>query len=133
MVGVPEVDRVVRFPPDPAPGLGHHGVMDEATAFLSTLETTAPDAPTACAGWRAHDLVAHLTAGAAEMAELTEAVATGRDVRATRDFATREAPFVAMADDELRARLVAEAIRLGVAVDALGATPGLTVPFSAAG
>jgi len=104
--------------------------MDEATAFLSTLETTAPDAPTACAGWRAHDLVAHLAAGAAEMAELAEAVARGRDVRATQDFATREAPFVAMADDELRARLVVEAIRLGVAVDALVATPGLTVPFS---
>ncbi len=104
--------------------------MDEATAFLATLEATAPTAPTACAGWTAHDLVAHLTAGAAEMAELTEAVTTGRGARATTSFATREAPYVALDDDELRARLVVEAVRLGVAVDTLAAAPGLTVSFS---
>jgi Mycothiol maleylpyruvate isomerase N-terminal domain len=105
--------------------------MDEATAFLSTLQATAPDAPTACAGWTAHDLVAHLTAGAAEMADLTERAATGQAPRATRDFATREAPFVAMADAELRHRLVLEAIRLGVAIDALAPDgPASTVAFS---
>jgi len=104
--------------------------MDEATAFLTTLDATAPTAPTACAGWTAHELVAHLTAGAAEMADLTEAVTSGRAERATRDLPGREAPFVAMDDDELRARLVVESIRLGDAVDALGATPGQTVGFS---
>ncbi|MGD0381040.1 MAG: maleylpyruvate isomerase N-terminal domain-containing protein [Acidimicrobiales bacterium] len=105
--------------------------MDEATAFLETLDRTAPTSPTACAGWTAHELVAHLTAGAAEMAELTEAVTAGRAERATRDFAEREAPWVAMADDDLRARLVTEAIRLGVAIEALAATgPDPTVPFA---
>jgi hypothetical protein len=105
--------------------------MDEATAFLSTLECTAPTAPTACAGWTAHDLVAHLTAGAAEIADLTEMVTSGRGDRATADFAVREAPFVAMPDDELRVRLVVEAIRLGSAVEALDTDrTGLTVSFA---
>jgi len=105
--------------------------MDEASAFLTTLESTHPASPTACAGWTAHDLVAHLAAGAAEMAELAEAAAMGQAGRATGDFATREAPYVAMADDELRERLVVEAVRLGVAVEKLGSNgPGLTVPFA---
>ena len=105
--------------------------MDEATAFLDTLDRTAPTSPTACARWTAHELVAHLTAGAAEMAELTEAVTTGRGERATRDFSAREAPYAAMADDDLRNRLVVEAIRLSTAIEALGA-PGAprTVPFA---
>jgi len=107
------------------------GAMDEATAFLDTLARTAPNAPTACAQWTAHELVAHLTAGAAEMAELTEAVTAGRGERGTRDFADREAPWVEMADDDLRASLVTEAIRLSVAVEALAAAgPELTVPFA---
>ncbi|HEY5024512.1 MAG TPA: maleylpyruvate isomerase N-terminal domain-containing protein [Acidimicrobiales bacterium] len=105
--------------------------MDEATAFLSTLQNTAPTAPTACAGWTAHQLVAHLTAGAAEMAGLTEAVTSGRGEGATTDFAAREAPYVAMADDELRTRLVVEAIRLSSAIEELDtASTGLTVPFA---
>jgi hypothetical protein len=105
--------------------------MDEATAFLTTLDRTAPRAPTACAGWTAHELVAHLTAGAAEMAELTEAVTSGHAERATRDFSAREAPYAALADDDLRARLVVEAIRLSTAIDALdlGEAPR-TVPFA---
>ena len=122
--------RLVRFPPDPAARRRHHDAMDEATAFLTTLDATAPTAPTACTGWTAHELVAHLTAGAVEMAELTEAAATGRGERATRDLPGREAPFVAMDDDALRARLVTEALRLGDAVEALAAIPGLTVDFS---
>ncbi len=104
--------------------------MEEATAFLATLDATAPGRPTACAGWTAHDLVAHLAAGAAEMADLTESVLEGRPPRPTAGFAEREAPFVAMDDDALRARLVTEALRLDAAVGALG-TSGATVAFSA--
>ena len=70
------------------PGSGTMCAMDEATAFLSTLQSTAPTAPTACTGWTAHDLVAHLTAGAAEMADLTETVTSGHGERATADFAS---------------------------------------------
>jgi len=103
--------------------------MDEATAFLSTLQSTAPTAPTACTGWTAHELVAHLTAGAAEMATLTESVTSGRGDRATTDIAAREAPYVAMPDDDLRARLVVEATRLSAAIEVLQTT-GQTVSFA---
>src|SRR5262249_2219726 len=62
-----------RFPPDGCISRCQCGAMDEATAFLDALDRTPPDAPTACADWTAHELVAHLAAGAAEMADLTEA------------------------------------------------------------
>ncbi|MGZ6964690.1 MAG: maleylpyruvate isomerase N-terminal domain-containing protein [Acidimicrobiia bacterium] len=105
--------------------------MDEASELLTTLEVTAPTAPTACAGWTAHELVAHLAAGAAEMAALTEDSIAGREPRPTRGLRDREAPFVALPDDELRDRLVTEALRLGAAVASLRAAgPAASVPFS---
>ena len=105
--------------------------MDEATALIETLGATPPSAPTACAGWTAHELVAHLAAGAAEMADLTEATVAGRPSRATRAFADREAPFVVLPDDELRDRLLVEALRLGAAVESLGtAGPDAGVDFA---
>jgi uncharacterized protein (TIGR03083 family) len=103
--------------------------MDEATALLVTLGSTAPDALTACAGWTTHDLVAHLAAGAAEMATHAERTLAGKPDLPTRGFAEREAPFVALADDELRARLLSEALRLNSAVEAL-AESGLSFTFS---
>ena len=118
----------VAIPPASPGSVRNSRLMDEATALLTTLEVTPALAPTACIGWTAHELVAHLTAGAAEMAELVEAVVTGRAERATRAFAEREAPFVAMADDELRGRLLIEAARLIEAVSALD--PGRDVAFS---
>lgn len=96
--------------------------MDEAAALFDILQATAPDAPTACAGWTAHHLTAHLAAGAAEMAALTEEVLTARPPRESRDLADREAPFVALDDATLRDRLVSEALRLDAAVAALEAT-----------
>jgi hypothetical protein len=95
--------------------------MDEAAALLHALESTPPRAPTACAGWTAHELVAHLAAGAAEMADLVELAAAQRSERATRAFAEREAPFAALDDDVLRERLIVEALRLHAAIDALDA------------
>jgi len=103
--------------------------MDEATALLETITRTPPHAPTACDGWRCHELVAHLAAGAAEMATHTERALTGAPPLATTDHARREAPFVAMADDELRTRLVSEALRLQAAVDAVRRT-GAPVHFA---
>jgi hypothetical protein len=93
--------------------------MDEATALLLTLEHTAPDAATACTGWTAHDLVAHLAAGAAEMAGLVEDALAGRTVRPTTPFEEREAPWRALSDGELREQLVVEALRLHAATEAL--------------
>jgi uncharacterized protein (TIGR03083 family) len=121
----------VRFPPDIARRRRDPVDMDEATALLMTLEATAPDGPTACAGWTAHDLVAHLAAGAAEMADLTEATLAGAPPRATKAFGDREAPYAALPDDELRSCLFTEALRLNAAVEALAAAgPGSAVAFS---
>jgi hypothetical protein len=67
------------------------------------------------------------------MAELTEAATARRGERATRDFAAREAPYVAMPDDQLRDRLVVEALRLNAAIEALrhtGSGVEATVPFA---
>lgn len=103
--------------------------MDEATALLITLSSTDPYAPTACVGWNAHDLVAHLAAGAAEMATHAERALAGEAEQATTGFAEREAPYVAMEDDHLRGRLLTEALRLNTAVEEM-AERELTLSFS---
>ena len=46
--------------------------MDELAAFNDALDRTAPDAPTRCERWSAHDLLAHMVAGTEEMARLIE-------------------------------------------------------------
>ncbi len=105
--------------------------MTEADELFSTLLSKPPTAPTACAGWTAHDLVAHLAAGAQEMAVLTEEAVAGKPPRETRPLHDREAPFVALDDGALRERLVVEALRLNAAIEALGAVAGGgTVYFS---
>jgi uncharacterized protein (TIGR03083 family) len=103
--------------------------MDEASAFIETLTRTAPDAPTACTGWTAHELVAHLAAGADEIAGHAEDALAGRPPRETRDFASREEPYLALADEVLRDRLVHEALRLNRAVAELAAIDR-PVPFA---
>lgn len=105
--------------------------MDETTALITTLEATDATARTACEGWTAHELVAHLAAGATEMAALTEDAVAGRPSRATRELADREAPFVALEDSVLRDRLVVAALRLGAAIEALQAAgPAAVVRFA---
>jgi len=103
--------------------------MDEATALFGTLTSTDPGDPTACGEWKAHDLVAHLAAGAAEMADHAERVLVGVPARATAGFSDREAPFVELEDEVLRGRLLTEALRLNSAVEEL-AQRKLTVLFS---
>jgi hypothetical protein len=44
----------------------------EAHALMSTLSEVSPSAPTACVGWSAHHIVAHLAAGSKEIADLIE-------------------------------------------------------------
>jgi hypothetical protein len=63
------------------------------------------------------------------MAEHAERALCGEPEQATRGFAEREAPFVAMEGAELRDRLFTEALRLNAAVDELSER-GLSVAFS---
>jgi len=102
----------------------------ELTAFLDALAVTPADAPTACPGWTAHELVAHLVAGAQEIAALVDARLAGRPARPTRSFEEREAPWRARHDDELRGALY-DGARLLTALDAMHERdPELTVAFT---
>jgi hypothetical protein len=64
-------------------------------------------------------MVAHLAAGAKEVADLIEESLDGLPERPTRGFEERELPFRALLHDELRNRLVAENKRKLIAYDAL--------------
>jgi len=93
-----------------------HAELKALAAVLGDLE---PTAPTACAEWTVHDLVAHLAAGAKETAELVEEHLAGQPARPTRGFDERERPFRALAHDELLVALADQSRRKLAALDAL--------------
>lgn len=103
---------------------------DEGTALAAVLDVTAPSAPTACAGWTAHDVVAHLAAGAKEHADLIEHKLSGRPERATRGFEEREAPFRALEHGRLMGRLAEERRRKQQAFEALDASGDPSIAFT---
>lgn len=97
-------------------------LRDEAMrAFISSLSGLQASAPTWCSGWSAHELTAHVTAAAAERADLIEEYLAGRPTRATRSWEVREPPFRALPDPVLRKQLVEHAARFESAVAALDA------------
>jgi hypothetical protein len=105
------------------------GDVDEVGEFITTLLATPATRLTACRGWTAHELVAHLAAGAAEEADIIEAHLVGVE-RPTRGFEEREAPYRVLVDAHLRDRLVEEAARLTVALDRLRRRDGERVRFT---
>ena len=76
--------------------------IDEVAEFVSTLFATPAHRLTACRGWTAHELVAHLAAGAAEEADLIESHLARAPERPTRTHEARELPYRALPDPELR-------------------------------
>lgn len=107
------------------------GFAVEAAAFLEALEVTPPDALTRCAQWRAHEVAAHLGAGAVEIACNLEAYGEGRPVPVTRGFEEREAPYRAMEDAKLRSELPRSIDRVAAALDAvLSAEPDAVVSWT---
>jgi uncharacterized protein (TIGR03083 family) len=94
---------------------------EEGPALVATLDQVAPSTPTACAGWTAHDIVAHLTAGSKEIADLIEEQLAGKPSRPTQAFEDREPPFRALPDDELRRQWAYHSQRKNEAVTALAA------------
>ena len=105
----------------------HH----EVQAVAAALDEVAPSAPTACAGWTAHEIVAHFTAGSKETADLIEEKLAGRPPRATRTFEEREPPFRALGDGELRAAWKYQVRRKTEALDALaGLGENVAVDFT---
>jgi uncharacterized protein (TIGR03083 family) len=105
-----------------------HPTMSPSTAasrsLLKAIDSLPPSAPTACAGWTAHEVVAHLAAGAKEVSDLVEERLFGGPDRPTKGFEEREAPFRSLHHDKLRDRLVAENRRKLDAYAALSAQRG---------
>jgi len=107
-----------------------HPERTEASALLTTLQQTPPSAPTACSAWQAHDIAAHLAAGAKEQADLIEHRLSGHGERQTRDFDEREAPFRAMDQDTLMSRLGDEIGRKARAYAALTQADDPSIGFT---
>ncbi len=125
------LSSVIAMSPEPIAAHPSQDFSSEVDAFLDALEVTPPEALTGCAQWRAHEVAAHLGAGALEIALNLEAYVEGRPVPATRGFEEREAPFRAMADSALRAALPLSIERVATALDAvLTLEPGAVVPWS---
>lgn len=98
--------------------------------FMATLATLPASAPTSCDSWTAHEVVAHLAAGIEECAELTEDVLHDAPVRPTRYFDEREAPYIAMPDDQCRAEMSKVVERAFAALEGLASRgPAATVEF----
>jgi hypothetical protein len=58
----------------------------EADMFLEARQHVAPEVVSACQGWTAHEVTAHLTGIAAELTRHLEPYLDGRPVPATRSF-----------------------------------------------
>lgn len=80
----------------------------EAEAFLDARQHTAPEVVSACEGWTAHEVTAHLAAACAEVTRHLQAYLRGEQVPATRSFEEREPPYRALDDAALLARLETE-------------------------
>ena len=103
----------------------------EVDAFLEVLDATPPNAVTACPGWTAHELIAHLVSGVEAIADQSEAHLERRPIPAYGSFAEREVGFWPIADDALRRRLLdgerrmTAALEHLVSADPTGAVPGV--------
>ena len=63
---------------------------------MTALRELPATAPTACQGWTARHVAAHLAAGSREIADLAEDRVAGRPTRPTRAFEEREGPYRTM-------------------------------------
>ncbi len=70
----------------------------ETESFLDARQHTAPEVVSACEGWTAHEVTAHLTAAAAEISRHLEPYLQGDAVPTTRTFEQREPPYRAIDD-----------------------------------
>ena len=103
----------------------------EAVAFLDTIDRTAPDAVSACAGWTTHEIAAHVTGIAVEVIRHLTPYLQGDPVPVTRSFEEREAPLQALDHTTLLARLDAEELRMrAVVADVLDREPEAVITWT---
>src|ERR1700760_1628675 len=103
----------------------------EATAFLDTIDRTAPQAVSACEGWTTHEIAAHVTGIAVEVIRHLDPYLNGDPVPKTRSFEEREAPLQAIEHQALLRRLEAEEQRMRRFVDeVLAREPDAVIPWT---
>jgi len=114
--------------------LSSHGPLArsrEADAFFAALDATSPNSLTACDGWTAHEVTAHLAAVAAEISRHLVPLVEGRPIPVTATFEEREPPFRALDDSTLRQRLEVEERAVRQALDrALTLDPDAVIPWT---
>lgn len=104
---------------------------EEATAFLDACGSVPARAVSACPGWTAHEVAAHLAAAAAEVTRHLEPYLRGEPVPATRTFEERELPYRAMGHAGLLERLDVEESAMRDAIDrVLAREPDAVVPWT---
>jgi hypothetical protein len=103
----------------------------EAQAFLATINDTPPGVVSACDGWTAHEVAAHVTGIAVEVIRHLDPYLQGAKVPPTRSFEEREAPLQALGHKELLARLEArEHTMRAIVGDVLGKEPDAVIPWT---
>jgi Mycothiol maleylpyruvate isomerase N-terminal domain len=103
----------------------------EADAFLATVDAAAPEAVSACEGWTTHEIAAHVTGIAVEVARHLEPYLQGDPVPKTRSFEEREAPLQALGHAELLAQLDSEETRMRrLVADVLDREPDAVIPWT---
>ena len=103
----------------------------EAEAFLDARQYTAPEIVSACEGWTAHEVTAHLAAIAAEITRHLRPYLAGEVVPKTRTFEEREPPFRAMDDASLCRRLESEEATMRKAIaEVLAREPDAIIPWT---
>ncbi|MBA3338922.1 MAG: maleylpyruvate isomerase N-terminal domain-containing protein [Geodermatophilaceae bacterium] len=103
----------------------------EAEAFLEAREHTAPDVVSACEGWTAHEVTAHLAAAAAEISRHLEPYLQGDAVPKTRTFEERELRWRGMDEVTLCRGLADEEAKLRILIQqVLEQDPDAVIPWT---
>ena len=103
----------------------------EAEAFLDARQHTAPEVVSACEGWTAHEVTAHLAAAAAEITRHLQPYLAGDPVPQTRTFEEREPAFRDLDDRTLERRLETEEHTMRrVTGQVLAAEPDAIIPWT---
>jgi len=103
----------------------------EALAFFETIDAADPSALSACDGWTAHDVAAHVAGIAVEVNRHLAPHLEGDAVPTTRSFEEREAPLRALDHAELLRRLEAEETQMRALVtEALAQDPEAVIPWT---
>jgi Mycothiol maleylpyruvate isomerase N-terminal domain len=103
----------------------------EAEAFLDARQHTAPEVLSACEGWTAHEVTAHLAATCAEVTRHLRPYLQGEQVPVTRSFEEREPPYRALNDAKLLTRLEAEEAGMRAYIaQVLAVEPEAVIPWT---